>query len=35
MSNFGVIKRDGSRTEFEIQRIINAIKKKPRGQYFR
>ena len=27
MSNFGVIKRDGSRTEFEIQRIINAIKK--------
>ena len=27
MSNFGVIKRDGSRAEFEIQRIINAIKK--------
>ncbi len=27
MSNFRVIKRDGSRAEFEIQRIINAIKK--------
>lgn len=27
MSNFGVIKRDGSRAEFKIQRIINAIKK--------
>ncbi|MFZ7173976.1 anaerobic ribonucleoside-triphosphate reductase [[Pasteurella] aerogenes] len=27
MSGFGVIKRDGSRSAFEIQRIINAIKK--------
>lgn len=36
MSNFGVIKRDSSRAEFEIQRIINAIKKSRKcGQYFR
>ncbi|HDR1270916.1 TPA: anaerobic ribonucleoside-triphosphate reductase, partial [Pasteurella multocida] len=27
MATFFVIKRDGSRTGFEIQRIINAIKK--------
>lgn len=27
MGSFFVIKRDGSRAEFEIQRIINAIKK--------
>ncbi|WP_129582237.1 ATP cone domain-containing protein, partial [Rodentibacter caecimuris] len=27
MNNFSVIKRDGSRVDFEIQRIINAIKK--------
>ena len=27
MSSFFVIKRDGSRSTFEIQRIINAVKK--------